>query len=81
MKFLILKWEWKIEVYPLWLSNTSNPRWTQRKFKKTLGLCHLCIEEANLCDETVPQQMSHLRSGLVLVGMSGAGVDPGLTCH
>lgn len=82
MEFLILKKGGGFKVHPLWLPNVPNLRWPCWSFRKTLSLCHLCIEEANHCDEMTAQQASHLRSGLVVRrGCAWGGMGAGLTCH
>lgn len=78
MEFLILKKGGGSKVHPLWLPNIPNLRWPCWSFRKTLGLCHLCIQEANHCDEMTAQRASHLWSGLVVVDVPGAGWVLGL---
>jgi len=44
-----------------------------QEVQDTLGVCHLPIKEAYPHDKTAPQQVSHLRSALVLVAVFGVG--------
>lgn len=78
MEFLLLKWGWGIKVQPLCLLSIPTQDGPAGGSGKPWVFCHLCIKEAHTRDEIAPQQVSHLRSGLILVGVSGAGWIRGL---